>query len=60
MVRLKCRYVMAEIVFADGQTQTGYNAGTVLHNVRENIDAMFGEEGISKCLQVLNGTLCSV
>ena len=57
MVRLKCRYILAEIVFADGQTQTGYNANNVIHNVKENITVLFGEEGLSKCSQVLQGII---
>ena len=56
MVRLKCRYILAEIVFEDGQTQTNYNGSTVLHSIKDNISTFFGEEGLSKCSQVLQGT----
>jgi len=55
MVRLKCRYVMGEIVFADGQTKTGYNSNMIMQYIKDSINDLFGEEGLSKCSQVLQG-----
>ena len=57
MVRLKCRYILGEIVFTDGQTKTNYNSNTVIQCIRDNIEELFGEEGLGKSSQVLQGKL---
>jgi len=57
MVRLKCRYVLGEIVFADGQTQTNYNVSTVLQYIKDGILSFFGEAALASCSQILQGIL---